>query len=103
MPFPLKFKELLETQSGDVEEPTVAWITYAVCAVERDACAWAGWILEAAKGASGNLPAYTEQVCPNCAKPLFRTAVSRRFEPSVDQSPELVPGRDYDTVPMDYE
>lgn len=103
MAFPLKFKALLETKRAQVEEPTLVWITYAVCGMEQDSCGWGGWILEAAKGPSGNLPAYTDQVCPQCGKVLFRTAASVKFEPSDDQTPELVPGIDYEKEPREYE
>ena len=38
MAFPRKFKHLLEIELKDVETPDYVWITYAVCAVEKDAC-----------------------------------------------------------------
>jgi hypothetical protein len=103
MPFPKKFKNLLETKRGQIEEPTSAWITYAVCGVEKDSCGWGGWILESAKGASGELPSFTDQICPSCGKETFRTKVSIKFEPSKDQTRDLIEGRDYDVVPMQYE
>ena len=103
MSFPKQFKKLLETKRGEVEEPALVWVTYAVCGVEKDACGWAGWILEDVKGPSGNLPAQTEQKCPFCSKPLFRTEVSVKCTPSADQTAGLVLGRDYKTRPMKYE
>ncbi len=42
MVYPKKFKKLLETKRGEVEEPTFVWLTYAVCGVEKDACGWGG-------------------------------------------------------------
>ena len=78
-------------------------MTYAVCGIERDSCGWAGWILESAKGARGELSAATEQTCPACGKPTFRTEVSVKFEPSQDQTPPLIPGKDYKVGPIKYE
>ncbi len=103
MAFPKKFKNLLETKRGEVEEPNIVWVTYAVCGTENDSCGWGGWILEAAKGPSGQLPAYTRQICPSCGKETFRTEVSIKYEQSEDQTPDLIAGRDYDVIPMEYE
>lgn len=103
MLFPRKFKSLLETKRGQIEEPILAWLTYSVCAVEKDSCGWGGWILESAKGSKGELSSATEQVCPSCSKSLFRTEVSIKFEPSKNQTPELIEGRDYEVTPIQYE
>jgi hypothetical protein len=103
MPFPRQFKKLLETKRGEVEEPAHVWITYAVCGIEKGACGWGGWILESVKGPNGNLPAQTEQICPTCGKPLYRTEISIKCAPSPNQVPELIPGRDYETKPLEYE
>ncbi|MDH5400806.1 MAG: hypothetical protein OEX02_21815 [Cyclobacteriaceae bacterium] len=103
MAFPLKFKSLLETTAKDVELPKIAWVTYAVCAVEQDSCAWSGWIIESIKGVNGELIADTDQVCPHCGKTMFRTDVSIKMEPSKDQTPDMFPGKDYEVTPMEYE
>jgi len=103
MAFPKKFKNILETRRGEVEESKAVIVTYAVCGVENESCGWGGWILESAKGLSGNLPSYTDQICPSCGKELFRTEVVIKYEKSLDQTPELMPGRDYDVEPMEYE
>ena len=103
MTFPIKFKSLLETTAEDVELPKTALVTYAVCAIEQDSCTWRGWILESVKGEIGELIADNDQICPNCGKLVFRTAVSVKMEPSKDQTPELIPGQDYEVAPMVYE
>lgn len=103
MTFPIKFKRLLETKRGQVEEPILVWLTYSVCGVEKDSCGWGGWILESTKGLKGELSAFTQQVCPSCGKPLFRTEVTIKFEPSKNQTPELIEGRDYEATPIKYE
>lgn len=103
MTFPLKFKSLLETTANDIELPKTAWVTFAVCAVEQDSCGWAGWILESVRGKSCELIADTDQICPKCGKQMFRTAASVKMEPSKNQTPDLIPGQDYEVTPMEYE
>ena len=113
MPFPKKFKTLLESELKDVEIPDYVWLTYAVCALERDSCGWGGWIIEGAfkKSAVQNatstgdklLNAADEQICPRCGKGLYRTAASVRYEPSKDQTRPLVPDVDYEVLPLEYE
>jgi hypothetical protein len=102
MPFPKKFKKLLETRRGEVEEPKQVWLSYAVCGVVASACGWGGWILESVMGKSGNLPANTEQVCPLCGKPVFRTEAATKFQRAPNQNRPLVAGRDYKVTPMKY-
>jgi len=104
MPFPLKFRGLLETKPGDVSVPAEIWLSFAVCGVSHDSCGWAGWIIESVTDKDGKqLPAATEQFCERCGKPLFRTAVSIKAVPATDQTPTLQPGVDYEVVPMRYE
>lgn len=113
MPFPRKFKHLLELESNDVETPDYVRLTYAVCACEKDSCGWGGWMIEAAfkrteekhPNASGDkvLSAMMDQVCPRCGKVTFRTAASVRMIPSEDQARALVEGRDYESLPIEYE
>jgi hypothetical protein len=109
MGFPRKFKELLEIEFRDVDRPDEAWLTYAVCATEKDSCGWGGWILEDIRKYSGEkdsslvLPAFCEQVCPSCGKETFRTDATLKFVPSSDQTGRLVPGVDYEELPIEYD
>jgi len=110
MPFPRKFKHLLEIELSDVEAPDYVWLTYAVCACRKDSCSWGGWMIEAAfkkteekhPNPTGDkvLPAIMDQVCPECGKPTFRTAASIRMIPSEDQKQ---PKFDYESLPIEYE
>jgi hypothetical protein len=109
MGFPRKFKDLLEIELQDVDRPDEAWLTYAVCAVEKDSCGWGGWMLEAAlkdtgkDGAFNALSASDEQVCPRCGRQTFRTGATIKFVQSADQShPSGVPGVDYEVTPIEY-
>jgi hypothetical protein len=114
MPFPLKFKELIELTLNDVEMPDYVWLTYAVCVMENDACGWQGWIIESAfKITTEDYPTGTgdkllptssdECVCPSCGRGLFRTQASVKFEPSIDQAPvHGIPGIDYKVADIDY-
>ncbi len=110
MGFPRKFKELLEIELADVDTPEVAWLTYAVCATEKDSCGWGGWMLEAAlKGRSKNgefdaLSACDEQICPSCGRETFRTGATLKFIPSADQTSHIgIPGVDYEVIPIEYD
>ena len=109
MGFPRKFKELLEIEPCDVDRPDEAWLTYAVCATEKDSCGWGGWMLEdIRKNADGKdsslvLPAFCEQVCPRCGKETFRTGATLKFVPSSDQTGRLVAGVDYEELPIEYD
>lgn len=87
MPFYKKFKHLLDLELKDVEIPDYVILTYAVCACDKDACGWGGWMIEAAfkRMEQKNYPTSTgdklvssfdEQVCPNCGKGTFRTGAS---------------------------
>lgn len=109
MGFPRKFKELLEIELTDVDRPDEAWLTYAVCATEKDSCGWGGWMLEDIRKNTSNegspiaLPASCEQVCPRCGKETFRTSATLMFVPSLDQTGRLVSGIDYEELPIEYE
>ena len=108
MPLPRKFKNLLELTYEQVERPSYVWLNYAVCGCEADSCGWQGWIVESAfVRREGDddllLPADDHLDCPKCGKPLFRTEVTYRFEPSEDQTHPLIPGVDYEETPMEYE
>jgi len=95
MPFPRKFKHLLELELSDIETPDYVWLEYAVCACEKDSCGWGGWMIGAAFKKTDEqhanpygdkvLPAMMDQVCPECGKTTFRTAASIRVIPSEDQ------------------
>jgi hypothetical protein len=104
--FPWKFKERLELKKTDIVLPAAAWITYAVCGCEEDACGWEGWILESVRRKIGKkkeeLSIDSRQLCPKCGRDLFRTAVSLRFTPARSQVPDLIPGVDYRVGRMRY-
>jgi hypothetical protein len=113
MPFPRKFKSLLELELTDLDKPDYAWITYVVCACSKKACGWGGWILEALYQDAPELRQTTRQDkllnapyrdrCPRCRRVLFRT-VSLRFEPSANQVPPWGrPGIDYQAASIQYE
>ena len=114
MPYLRRFKKLLETELTDVVRPDYMWLTYAVCAVSRDACGWGGWIIEGVFQIRphGNdqprtdivLNANEQQICPICGEVVYRTGASLRFEPSLDQTHTWAqPGIDYDIAPMEWE
>jgi hypothetical protein len=108
MPFPRKFKSLLEIELEDVEVPDHAWIVYAVCGCYQGSCGWGGWILEAAiKGEGAGrriLPSADPLWCPRCGKDLFRTEAALRMVPSDDQRPvHGYPGVDYEVAPVEFE
>lgn len=112
MSFPRKFKDLLEIERGDVEEPDYAWLVYAVCGVSDEGCGWGGWMIEAAFKITSEdhptgtgdkcLSAVDEQICPRCGHVTFRTGASLRMVPSVDQKPPLVKGVDYESAAIEY-
>ena len=107
MAFPRKFKERLELRKTDLALPTEAWVVYAVCGCEKDACGWEGWILDSVKKKAGrrceNLPSDDSQRCPACGRLLFRTSASVRLTPSKNQTPALIPGVDYRRARVCYE
>jgi hypothetical protein len=112
MPFPRKFRHLIEITGDEVARPDYVWLAYAVCATEPDSCGWAGWMIEAAFQRTGEhhptgtgdriVPAADEQVCPRCGQPTYRTGVVQRLEPSGDQSPPLPLGGAYEVAPPEY-
>ena len=107
MSFPRRFESLLELSNEQVERPSYVWLNYAVCGCEEDSCGWQGWILESAfVKRDGDedllLPSDHRHDCPECRKRLFRTEVNVRSEPSVDQTPHVIPGVDYEETPMEY-
>jgi hypothetical protein len=115
MAYPAKYRDLLELTLQDVEVPDYAWLTYAVCAVTKDACGWGGWIIEAlfkrtgehhATGTGDKALPYADemQTCPRCGRDLFRTSASVRMDLSADQTPvHGQEGIDYEVSEMRYE
>jgi hypothetical protein len=113
MPYPLRFKPLLELELNDVPRPDYAWLVYAVCGCDDGACGWHGWVIDSVfqrsatrhpTGTGDALLSSSFDRCPDCGRSLFRTAASMRFEPSALQEP--VHGRagiDYEVAPMEYE
>jgi len=100
--FPKRFKRQLEVELKDVEIPDDLWLTFSVCGVQEESCGWEGWVLECLKLEGKNIEGDTILLCPKCSQPLFRTAASVKYIPSENQEPALVPGVDYDVVPMEY-
>lgn len=104
MPFPEKYRTLIELQDDQVTVPDFVWLSYAVCAVEEDSCGWRGWIIESAwKGVGKNrqqVEADTEQCCPVCGKRLYRTAVEKQFQLNPTGGPKLE--YPYEEVPVTY-
>jgi len=108
MAIPKKFKHLIETKLQDVEVPDYIWLTYAVCAMERESCGWAGWMIEVAykkteekyptRTGEKVLPAMMDQVCPRCGRTTFRTAASIQMVPSGEPSRP-----DVECLPIEYE
>ena len=109
MPFPRKFKSLLEIEKNDIAKPSHVWMAYYVCAVKKKSCGWGGWLAEAvfsnprAKSGEDLLPSPSEMLCPECGRPLFKTAASYRFDISKNQRlPGGTPGADYEVLPIRY-
>jgi hypothetical protein len=90
MPFPLKFKEKLETTKKDIDIPDEVWIVYAICGCEKDSCGWEGWTLESVLKKMNTkeiqLKCMHDQICPDCGQELFRTDTQIKMKYSKDQS-----------------
>ena len=110
MALPREFRHLIETELKNVEVPDYVWMTYAVCATQKDSCGWGDWMIEAAFKRTGSkhptgtgdkvLPAVMDQVCPRCSRTTFRTAASIRMAASEDQTE---PGPHIECLPIEYE
>jgi hypothetical protein len=113
MPFPRKFKELLE--SSATETPEHVYMVYAVCGTVPESCGWSGWALEEAlratgtpyfRGPGGRIIESDDYLhCPKCGHPLFRTADAVRFDRSAQQpvpNPNWVEGIHYEVAEMEY-
>lgn len=106
MSFPEKFQHLIELSEDRVAVPDFLWLAYAVCAVEGESCGWQGWILESVEKGDLNadgeqVSADTEQRCPVCNRPLYRTGVERQFVLNSKAGPKLA--YSYDAVPTRFE
>jgi hypothetical protein len=93
MPFPEKFRKLVELHEEEVTIPDYVWLAYAVCATEEDSCGWHGWIIESAwkivGGKEVEVEADAEQGCPICGKQVYRTEVEKRFRFDPSSGPKL--------------
>ncbi|MCC6952980.1 MAG: hypothetical protein IT290_02565 [Deltaproteobacteria bacterium] len=109
---PMKFRELVDIELSDVEQPDTVWLANAACALTEDACGWSGWILDGVfktKGSGGgaensaatNLPSPDDQICPRCGKALFRTGVDLKFSTADDQSRTFELSA-YETEPIEF-
>ncbi len=113
MGIPRRFKSLIETELKDVDIPDYAYLTYAVCAIDKESCGWAGWMIEAVFKKTGKeyptgtgdklLPAMMDQVCPRCGKVTWRTMASIVVVPSNDQELRAGARRDYDILEVEYD
>jgi hypothetical protein len=92
MPFPEKFRALIELRENQVTVPDYVWLSYGVCAVEEDSCGWRGWIIESAWKLTGGdrheveVEADAEQRCPLCG---YRTGVEKQFRLNPDAGPKI--------------
>jgi formamidopyrimidine-DNA glycosylase len=106
MPFPEKFRPLVELRESQVSIPDHVWLSYAVCAVDEDSCGWGGWIIESAWKTVGEtqeeveVAADTDQRCPMCGKELFRTEVEKQFRFNPDAGPKI--DYPYETAPIEF-
>lgn len=104
MPFPAKFRHLIEAREDQVKVPDYVWLSFAVCAVEEDSCGWGGWMIESAwkaiENAESEVTADTDQRCPNCGKPLFRTEVEKQYVLNSKAGPKI--SFEYDTAPIQF-
>ena len=93
-------KRLMNLTPKDIELPDYAVLTFAVCALDADACGWGGWLSEGAfimvpdgsgilQNGDNPLPSVTAQICPNCGRTLFRNDTAQVFELSRLASREL--------------
>jgi hypothetical protein len=106
MPFPEKFRALIELRDGEVVVPDYVWLSYAVCAVEEESCGWRGWIIESAWKVVGEdskeveVEADSEQCCPVCSKQVYRTGIEKQFRLNPNAGPKI--GYAYETVPVTF-
>jgi len=94
MLFPEKFRSLIELSEEQITVPDFLWLAYAVCAVQEDSCGWQGWILESVEKGDLNadgeqVSADTDQRCPVCNRPLYRTGVEKQFVLNSNAGPKL--------------
>lgn len=106
MPFPEKYRGLIELREDQVTVPDYVWLAYAVCAVEETSCGWRGWIIESAWKLVGKdlqeveVEADAEQVCPVCGKQPYRTGIEKQFRLNSEAGPKI--GYDYDSAPITF-
>lgn len=106
MPFPEKFRKLIELREEEIVVPDYVWLSYAVCVVEEESCGWRGWIIESAWKLVGeslkevDVEADTEQRCPICGRQVYRTGIEKQFRLNPDAGPKI--GYAYDTVPLTF-
>ena len=104
MPFPEKFRTLIELHEDEVAIPDYVWLAYAVCAVEEASCGWRGWVIESAwkivEGKKFEVEADAEQGCPMCGKQVYRTEVEKCFRFDPNAGPKL--DYSYETAPIKF-
>src|SRR5689334_22688402 len=97
MPFPQKFRGLIEIREDEVNIPDIVYLSYSVCAVGNESCGWGGWTIESAKRVMDDaeqevFEADTGQKCPRCGRDLYR-AITKQFRLNSDWEPVV----DYET------
>jgi hypothetical protein len=107
VPFPAKFKGLLELRAGDVEAPRHACLVYAVCGRETHSCGWHGWALAGVwrdRDPSHDdphpdlLPGAYEARCPRCGRELVNVNAEAWFL----AGPTPWPQASVESAPMTY-
>ena len=102
MPFPEKFRALIEIAEDQIPIPEIVYLAYSVCAVEPESCGWNGWTIESAKRTVVSIicevDADADQICPHCGRPLFRI-FTKQFQLNAGWEPII----DYDAVPIEFE
>jgi hypothetical protein len=104
MPFPAKFRRLLEPLSKQVVPPHHVILTYVACGTEPTSCGWTGWLMEGAYSGEESsretlMPSRSDQLCPKCGKETFRTEFSFRYNLDGREKPST----NLEVLPVEYE
>jgi hypothetical protein len=95
MPFPRKFKHLIERDTTGLTAPEAVRIEFCACATETDSCGWQGWTLSALDPSPAETrrhEADTRQRCPRCDRPLFHIGPELKYYRSPEQETDLSNG-----------
>jgi hypothetical protein len=108
LPYPAKFRHLMQTAEFSATVPDVVRLAFALCCAEQDSCGWTGWIIEAAWNGESDaewaerkfVPTADNQRCPDCGKQTFRTGLARHYGL---QSVQPVEAINHDVVPITFD